>query len=339
MLTYEKAGVSVSTGNALVGKIKTMTKGLRPAEGGSRLGGFASVASLPSHYKNPQIVTATDGVGTKILLCKETQTYDTVGIDLVAMSVNDILTVGAEPYLFLDYYATSKLELETAQAVLKGIVKGCKQANCALVGGETAEMPQVYRPGDFDLAGFCIGVLEKGQALDGSAVQPNDVLIGLPSSGLHSNGFSLARAALRKSKLTYQDPVDFAKGKTWGQLLLTPTKIYVKDVLPWVQKKKIKAMAHITGGGFQENLVRVLPEGVQAVVDHQQWRVPKVFSALAQAGHIATDEMYRTFNMGIGMVLVVGPADASLILKSIRGSRAIGVVEKGGRGVRWKSAL
>ncbi|MEZ4820668.1 MAG: phosphoribosylformylglycinamidine cyclo-ligase [Bdellovibrionota bacterium] len=325
MLTYEKAGVSIEKGNQLVQAIGAMTKGMRKVRGGGSVGGFAAVADFPKGYKHPQMVLATDGVGTKILICKEVGKYDTVGIDLVAMSVNDILTMGAEPYLFLDYYATSKLDLKVSKDIIKGIVKGCNQSNVALVGGETAEMPGVYTPGDFDLAGFCVGVLEKGQSVTGANVKAGDVVIGLPSNGVHSNGYSLVRKVLASNKIQFSDMFATSK-QTWGQILLKPTKIYVEEVMPLIQNKEVKAMAHITGGGLPENLVRVLPDGMAAHIDAKTWSVPKVFTELQRLGDIPKQDMYKTFNMGIGFVLVVSAKKAKKILSGLKGAKVIGQV-------------
>lgn len=339
MLTYEKAGVSVDKGNQFVQSIKRMTKSMRLVEGGSSIGGFATIASFPKGYKNPQMVLATDGVGTKILLCKEIDQYHTVGIDLVAMSVNDILTLGAEPYLFLDYYATSKLNLNIAKEVMKGIVKGCRDANCALVGGETAEMPSVYRPGDFDLAGFCVGVIEKGKALHGKSMKAGDKVIGLSSNGLHSNGFSLARKILEVNDIRYSDKTPFGKGASWGETLIAPTKIYVKDVLPLVKQFDIRAMAHITGGGLKENLARVLPKNLQAVLDSNAWKVPELFTTLASLGQVPQEDLYKTFNMGIGFTMIVSEADAPKILKKLKNAKVIGEIRKGASKVIFETEV
>lgn len=327
MLTYEKAGVSIDKGNQLVSIIKKMTQGMRFVRGGSKVGGFAAVADFPKGYKRPQMVLATDGVGTKILLCKEMKKFDTVGIDLVAMSVNDILTLGAEPYLFLDYYATSKLDVAVSKDILKGIVQGCKESNVALVGGETAEMPNVYAPGDFDLAGFCVGVLEKGKEVVGQKIKPGDIVIGLPSSGVHSNGFSLVRKILSTQKISFHHALAGTK-RTWGQVLLTPTKLYVKDVLPLVKKDLIKGMSHITGGGLPENVVRVLPQGVCATIDTKAWKKPAVFTELQELGKVPQDDMYRTFNMGIGFVLIASEKKCKSILQAIPKAKRIGIIEK-----------
>jgi phosphoribosylformylglycinamidine cyclo-ligase len=326
MLTYEKAGVSVSTGNDFVSELKKLTKNMRKVEGANTLGGFASFASLPKKYKKPKVVLSTDGVGTKVLLARMANKFDTVGIDLVAMSVNDVLTLGAEPYMFLDYFATSKLELEQAKQIIRGIVKGCNMANCALVGGETAEMPQVYHNGDFDLAGFCLGVLESGKQIDGTKIKKGDVVIGIPSSGIHSNGYSLVRKILELNKISYFNKAPFPTEKTWMDYLLEPTRIYVKEILKLCTKVKVLGMVHITGGGFQENINRILPEKTKAVIDIKTWKTPALFTTLQELGKVPTDDMYRTFNMGIGYVVVVRKEDAAKTLKMLPDSLIIGQI-------------
>ena len=326
MLTYEKAGVSVSKGNDFVSEIKKLTKGMRKVEGANAIGGFASFASLPKKYKKPKIVLSTDGVGTKVLLARMANKFDTVGIDLVAMSVNDVLTLGAEPYMFLDYFATSKLELEQAKQIIKGIVNGCNQSNCALVGGETAEMPQVYHNGDFDLAGFCVGVLESGKQIDGTKIKKGDVVIGISSSGIHSNGYSLVRKILETNKVSYFDKSPFPSEKTWMDLLLEPTRIYVKEILALCKKVNVLGMVHITGGGFQENINRILPDKTKAVIDIKTWKIPALFTTLQEMGNVPRDDMYRTFNMGIGYVVIVRKKDAEKALKSLNGARVIGEI-------------
>jgi phosphoribosylformylglycinamidine cyclo-ligase len=326
MLTYEKSGVSVSTGNDFVSEIKKLTKGMRKVEGANSIGGFASIAALPKKYKKPRVVLSTDGVGTKVLLARMAGKFDTVGIDLVAMSVNDVLTLGAEPYMFLDYFATSKLEIDQAKQIIKGIVNGCKQANCALVGGETAEMPQVYHNGDFDLAGFCMGVLESGKQIDGTKVKKGDVIIGIPSSGIHSNGYSLVRKIFEVNNISYFDKSPFPSEKTWMDLLLEPTRIYVKEILALCKKVEVLGMVHITGGGFQENINRILPDKTKAVIDIKSWKTPALFATLQELGKVPTDDMYRTFNMGIGYVVIVRKADAQKTLKSLRDSKIIGEI-------------
>lgn len=327
MLTYEKSGVSVSKGNEFVKEIKKLTKGMRKVEGANSIGGFASFASLPKKYKKPKVVLSTDGVGTKVLLAKMANQFDTIGIDLVAMSVNDILTLGAEPYLFLDYFATSKLEIEQAKQIIKGIVKGCEMSNCALVGGETAEMPQVYQNGDFDLAGFCMGVLESGKEIDGRKIKKDDVIIGIPSSGIHSNGYSLVRKIFEVTNTDMFDVAPFPSQQTWIKHLLIPTRIYVKEVLKLCSKIKILGMVHITGGGFQDNICRILPDKCTAMIDTKSWHLPALFSTLQEMGKVPRDEMYRTFNMGMGYVLVVKKTDVSKALKGLPGAKVIGHIQ------------
>lgn len=299
---------------------------MRKVEGANALGGFASFASLPKKYKKPKVVLSTDGVGTKVLLARMANKFDTVGIDLVAMSVNDVLTLGAEPYLFLDYFATSKLELDQAKQIIKGIVHGCNQANCALVGGETAEMPQVYHNGDFDLAGFCLGVLESGKQIDGTKIKHGDVVIGISSSGIHSNGYSLVRKIFEVKNISYFDKAPFPTERTWMDLLLEPTRIYVKEVLKLCTKVNVLGMVHITGGGFQENINRVLPEKIKAVIDIKSWKIPALFTTLQELGEVPTQDMYRTFNMGIGYVVIVRKTDVEKTLKMIPDSRIIGQI-------------
>lgn len=326
MLTYEKSGVSVTKGNELVGEIKELTRKMRKVEGANAIGGFASFAALPKKYKKPKVVLSTDGVGTKVLLAKYANRFDTVGIDLVAMSVNDVLTLGAEPYMFLDYFATSKLDVDQGKQIIKGIVDGCNQANCALVGGETAEMPQVYQNGDFDLAGFCLGVLETGKEIDGKKIRKGDVVIGIPSSGIHSNGYSLVRKIFEFTNTNWNDQPEFSKNETWLDLLLKPTRIYVKEVLKLCAKVKVLGMVHITGGGFPENVNRILPKKCKAVIDTKSWETPKLFTALQTMGNVPRDDMYLTFNMGIGYVVVVNKKDIQTALKTLPGSKVIGQI-------------
>lgn len=326
MLTYEKSGVSVTKGNELVGEIKQLTKKMRKVEGANSIGGFASFASLPKKYKKPKVVLSTDGVGTKVLLAKYANRFDTVGIDLVAMSVNDVLTLGAEPYMFLDYFATSKLDVDQGKQIIKGIVDGCNMANCALVGGETAEMPQIYHNGDFDLAGFCLGVLESGKEIDGKKIKKGDVVIGIPSSGIHSNGYSLVRKIFEFTNTDWNDTPEFSEKETWLDLLLKPTRIYVKEVLKLCSKVKVLGMVHITGGGFPENVNRIMPKKCKAVIDTKSWEIPKLFSALQTMGNVPKDDMYLTFNMGIGYVVVVNKKDIATTLKTLPGSKVIGQI-------------
>lgn len=307
-LTYRDAGVDIDAGNALVQRIKAdVASTKRPGVLGG-LGGFGGLFELPvDRYRRPVLVSGTDGIGTKLKLAIETGRHQGIGIDLVAMCVNDVLVQGAEPLFFLDYYATGKLDVDVAAAVVGSIAEGCRQAGCALLGGETAEMPGMYADGHYDLAGFCVGIVEKDAIIDGSAVRAGDVLIGLASSGLHSNGFSLARKILEVSGSSLDDTLD---GRTLADHLLAPTRIYVRPILQLLKQVKVKALAHITGGGLPENLPRVLPQGLTARIDTGSWSWPRIFQWLQQQGRVATAEMYRTFNCGVGMVAVVAPEDA-----------------------------
>lgn len=269
------------------------------------LGGFGSVCQLPTGYKEPVLVAGTDGVGTKLRLAIDLKKHDTVGIDLVAMCVNDLIVQGAEPLFFLDYYATAKLDVEVASAVVEGIAEGCVRSACALVGGETAEMPGMYHKGDYDIAGFCVGVAEKSRLLDGTKVAAGDQLIALGSSGPHSNGYSLIRKVL---EVNSTDTSDLLNGKPLSEHLLEPTKIYVKSVLALLKEVEVHALSHITGGGFWENIPRVLPESAQAIINESSWQWPEIFNWLQTNGNISSHEMYRTFNCGVGMVIVVPAA-------------------------------
>jgi phosphoribosylformylglycinamidine cyclo-ligase len=307
-LSYKDAGVDIDAGNALVENIKTAVKQTRRAEVMGGLGGFGALCAIPTKYKQPILVSGTDGVGTKLRLAMDLNRHDSIGIDLVAMCVNDLIVQGAEPLFFLDYYATGKLNVETATQVVTGIAEGCKQSGCALVGGETAEMPGMYHGEDYDLAGFCVGVVEKSDIIDGSKVTDGDVLIALASSGPHSNGYSLIRKILQVSQT---DPLSVQlEGKPLADHLLEPTKIYVKSVLALIDSIEVHAIAHITGGGFWENIPRVLPDGTQAIINGDSWRWPAIFSWLQQAGNVETYEMYRTFNCGVGMIIALSAANA-----------------------------
>jgi len=308
-LSYRDAGVDIDAGNRLVDRIKPHARRtLRPGVLGG-LGGFGALFELPlDRYRQPVLVSGADGVGTKLKLALDLNRHDTLGIDLVAMCVNDVLVVGAEPLFFLDYYATGKLDVDVATAVIKGIADGCVQAGAALVGGETAEMPGLYHDGDYDLAGFCVGVVEKTKIIDGSKVQAGDVLLGLASSGPHSNGYSLIRKILAVSGTRLDQAL--AEGRTLGEALMAPTRIYVKPVLKLLEALDVKAIAHITGGGLTENLPRVLPTGVKAVIDTQSWRRPALFDWLQQQGGVAETEMRRTFNCGVGLVVCVAADQA-----------------------------
>ncbi|MBP9679068.1 MAG: phosphoribosylformylglycinamidine cyclo-ligase, partial [Aeromonas sp.] len=304
-LSYKDAGVDIDAGNALVERIKGVSKRTRRPEVLGGLGGFGALCQIPAGYKEPVLVSGTDGVGTKLRLAIDLKKHDTVGIDLVAMCVNDLIVQGAEPLFFLDYYATGKLDVDTAAAVVTGIGAGCEQSGCALVGGETAEMPGMYEGEDYDIAGFCVGVVEKSEIIDGSKVGEGDALIALAASGPHSNGFSLVRKILEVSKADVHQPLG---DTTLANALLEPTRIYVKPVLKLIKECEIHALSHITGGGFWENIPRVLPANTQAVIDEQSWQWPAVFSWLQQAGNVTRHEMYRTFNCGVGMIIAL-PAD------------------------------
>jgi phosphoribosylformylglycinamidine cyclo-ligase len=301
-LSYKDAGVDIEAGNQLVERIKSVAKATRRPEVVSNLGGFGAMFELPTGYKEPVLVSGTDGVGTKLRLAIDAGIHDKVGIDLVAMCVNDLIVQGAEPLFFLDYYATGKLDIDTAASVVSGIGEGCKQSNCSLIGGETAEMPGMYEGKDYDLAGFCVGIVEKANVIDGTQVQAGDQLIGLASSGPHSNGYSLIRKIIEVSGADLQQDFD---GQTLAETLLTPTKIYVKSVLALAKEVNLKALSHITGGGLLENIPRVIPENACAQINQNSWELPNIFKWLQQNGNVETMEMYRTFNCGVGMVLVV----------------------------------
>ncbi len=312
-LTYRDAGVNIDAGNELVRRIGSACKATHRPELLSGLGGFAALARLPERYREPILVTGTDGVGTKLKLAIDHGRHDQVGQDLVAMCVNDVLVTGAEPFLFLDYYATGALDVDVAERVIKGIAHGCELAGCALVGGETAEMPGFYQAGDYDLAGFCIGVVERDQIVDGSALDLGDVLIGLGSSGPHSNGYSLIRRILENAAVT-------AEG-TLLDNLMAPTRIYARSVLSLMASEAVHGMAHITGGGLLENLPRMFRgENLAALIDSDAWQRPEIFSWLQQAGNVAEEEMLRTFNCGIGFVLAVPEGAVSDCLESLRGN-------------------
>ncbi len=307
-LSYKDAGVDIDAGNALVDRIKDVCKKTHRPEVLGNIGGFGALFDLPRGYEEPALVAGTDGVGTKLRLALDLNKHDTVGIDLVAMCVNDLIVQGAEPLFFLDYYATGKLDVDVAADVVTGIAEGCQQSGCSLIGGETAEMPGMYEGDDYDLAGFCVGIVDKKKIIDGSKVKSGDVLLGLASSGPHSNGYSLIRKILEVSGADVNE--EFDNGKTLGETLLEPTKIYVKPLLRLFKEVEIKALSHITGGGLQENLPRVLPKQAKAVVNTSAWSLPKVFQWLQQEGNVDRLEMYRTFNCGIGMILVVGQENA-----------------------------
>ncbi len=324
-LSYAQAGVDIDAGNELVNRIKPLAKSTRRSGAESDLGGFGGLFDLKAAgFTDPILVAANDGVGTKLKIAIETGKFDTVGIDLVAMCVNDLIVQGAEPLFFLDYYATGKLDVEAATAVIAGIAEGCRQAGCALIGGETAEMPGMYAGDDFDLAGFSVGAAERGALLPRPTIRPGDELIGLPSTGVHSNGFSLVRKIMAANTVSWDALAPFAEGQTFGEVFLTPTKIYVRDVMSLVIDDDVKALAHITGGGLPENLPRVLPEGMGATINTSSWTRPPVFDWLQKAGGVDDFEMLRTFNCGIGMVMVVHPEDAERIY--VPGAVKIGTI-------------
>jgi phosphoribosylformylglycinamidine cyclo-ligase len=313
-LTYRDAGVDIDAGNALVERIKSVSRATQRPEVLNGLGGFGALCTIPSGYSEPVLVSGTDGVGTKLRLAMDLGVHDTIGIDLVAMCTNDIAVVGAEPLFFLDYFATGKLNVDVAAAVVSGIGKGCELAGAALVGGETAEMPGMYQGEDYDLAGFCVGVVERADIIDGSTVHAGDTLIALPSSGPHSNGYSLIRKVLEH---TGSHPQQSCGEVTLGEALLAPTTIYNRPLLSLQKSIDIKAMAHITGGGILENLPRVLPEGVGARVHRDSWSLPPVFEWLQAGGNIEEREMMRTFNCGVGMILVVAPEHSASALNHL----------------------
>ncbi|MBI3610401.1 MAG: phosphoribosylformylglycinamidine cyclo-ligase [Nitrospirae bacterium] len=318
-LTYKTAGVDIEAGDEFVRTIKPLVRSTFRPEVLTDIGGFSGLFGLEAKkYKDPVLVSGTDGVGTKLKIAIQMNLHDTIGIDLVAMSVNDVVVTGAEPLFFLDYLAAGKLNAQTSVEIIRGIVKGCRMAGCALLGGETAEMPSFYPEGVYDLAGFAVGVVEKSRIIDGSRVKADDVLIGLASSGLHSNGYSLARKVafeVAGHKVTDQIP---GWTHSLGDALLTPTKIYVKSVLHLAREVEIKGLAHITGGGMTGNLPRILPEGCQARIRLDSWTIPALFRWLEKQGRIAADEMYRVFNMGIGMVAVVDPGHADRAIEKLR---------------------
>ena len=315
-LSYKDAGVDINAGNELVERIKPHVKRTTRPEVIGGLGGFGALCALPSKYKEPILVSGTDGVGTKLRLAIDLKKHDTIGIDLVAMCVNDLVVQGAEPLFFLDYYATGRLEVDVASDVVKGIAEGCVQSGCALVGGETAEMPGMYHAGDYDLAGFCVGVVEKSKIIDGSKVQAGDALIALGSSGPHSNGYSLIRKVIDVAGVN--PATEQLAGKALGDQLLAPTKIYVKSVLELIEKVDVHAIAHLTGGGFWENIPRVLPDNTKAVIDEKSWEWQPVFKWLQEKGNIDSYEMYRTFNCGVGMVIALPQADVEKALNVLR---------------------
>lgn len=315
-LSYKDAGVDIDAGNALVERIKGAAKQTTRPEVVGNLGGFGALCALPSGYKEPILVSGTDGVGTKLRLAIDLNQHQGIGIDLVAMCVNDLLVAGAEPLFFLDYYATGKLNVDLAAQVVESIAEGCKQAGCALIGGETAEMPGMYQGEDYDLAGFCVGVVEKAEVLDGSQIKAGNVILGLASSGPHSNGYSLIRKVLEVSQADLTSTL--ASGETLADALMQPTKIYVASLLPLIKAKAgITGLAHNTGGGFYENLPRVLPENLKAELDLTHYQRPEIFNWLQEKGQIAEPEMYRTFNCGIGMFVLVEADQAASLTQQL----------------------
>ncbi len=334
-VTYRDAGVDIDAGDELVDRIKPLVKRSARREVIGGLGGFGALVEIPmDRYRRPVLVSGTDGVGTKLRLAIDYAGHDTVGIDLVAMCVNDVLVQGAEPLFFLDYFATGKLVVDIGERLIAGIVEGCVQAGCALVGGETAEMPGMYHGDDYDLAGFCVGVVEKDLILDGSRTQAGDVVLGLPSSGPHSNGFSLVRKILAVSKADPHAPLD---GIPLIRRLMAPTRIYVKPVLALIGAVPVHGIAHITGGGLVENIPRVIPDGLEVVLQRKAWGVDPVFEWLQRQGNVDQAEMYRVFNCGIGMTIQVAAADADRSIALLRehgqAATVIGDVRRGSRGV------
>lgn len=315
-LSYKDAGVDIDAGNALVERIKGVTKRTKRPEVMGNIGGFGALCELPTKYKQPVLVSGTDGVGTKLRLAIDLKKHDTVGIDLVAMCVNDLIVQGAEPLFFLDYYATGKLDVDVAADVVTGIGEGCVQAGCALIGGETAEMPGMYEHGDYDIAGFCVGVVEKANIIDGTKVAAGDALIALGSSGPHSNGYSLIRKIIEVSGADVA--AETLDGKPLAEHLLAPTKIYVKSVLKLLESVEAHAISHITGGGFWENIPRVLPDNAKAVIDGSSWQWPSIFGWLQEQGNVSTKEMYRTFNCGVGLIIALPAAQAEQAVSILR---------------------
>jgi len=327
-LTYRDAGVDIQAGDALVERIKPLAKRTMREGVLGGIGGFGALFEVPKRYREPVLVSGTDGVGTKLRLAFEWDMHDGVGVDLVAMSVNDVLVQGAEPLFFLDYFACGKLDVETAARVVGGIARGCEESGCALIGGETAEMPGMYPPGEYDLAGFCVGAAEKSRLIDGRDIAPGDVIIGLASSGAHSNGYSLVRKIVERAGAQLPAMLD---GLPFRERVMMPTRLYVRAILAALAAHPIKGMAHITGGGLLENIPRVLPEGVRAVLDRHSWPQPELFDWLQHEGGVADSEMHRTFNCGIGFVVIVAPQHATAVeqLLSDQGQQVhrIGLIE------------
>ncbi len=304
--SYKRSGVDIDKAEAFIEEIKPLAKATRRPEVMAGIGGFGALCRFPEKYKKPIMVTSTDGVGTKLKAAQVTRLVEGLGIDLVAMNVNDILTLGAEPLFFLDYFAVGKIDVAMMKSIVKGIADGCKQSGCALIGGETAEMPGLYKHGDFDLAGFSVGIVEESKIIDGSKVQPGHVIVGLASSGIHSNGFSLVRKVLKEEFI-----------KEHAAEIMKPTKIYVKPILSLLEKESVFSMAHITGGGFFDNIPRVLPEGCGARIHMGSWPIPRVFRWIEEAGNVEAREMYRTFNMGVGFILVTPKENALKVISHL----------------------
>jgi phosphoribosylformylglycinamidine cyclo-ligase len=333
-ISYRESGVDIDAGDALVERIKPLVKRTHRPEVLAGVGGFGALVEIPAGYRHPVLVAGTDGVGTKLRLAIDAGLHDTIGIDLVAMCANDVVVQGAAPLFFLDYYATGKLQIAVAEAVIRGIVEGCLLAGAALVGGETAEMPGMYHGEDYDLAGFCVGVVEKESIIDGSSIDAGDTVIGLASSGPHSNGYSLIRKLLAQSQTSARTMLD---GRSLFERLLTPTRIYVKPLLELIRAQPVRGLAHITGGGLTDNVPRVLPQGLEVVLERRRWQRDPVFEWLQRTGRIDRNEMYRTFNCGIGMIAILPAqnADAAVTLLNSLGETAtiIGEVRRGGGGV------
>ncbi|MEO6432835.1 MAG: phosphoribosylformylglycinamidine cyclo-ligase [Sphingomicrobium sp.] len=349
-LTYADAGVSIDAGNALVKAIGPAAKSTSRPGANVSLGGFGGLFDLKAAgYDDPLLVAANDGVGTKLKLAIDSGRHDGVGIDLVAMCANDLVVQGAEPLFFLDYYACGKLDPDIAAQVVESIAEGCRQAGCALIGGETAEMPGMYAAEDYDLAGFCVGAVDRAKVLTGEAIAGGDVILGLASSGVHSNGFSLVRRIIEREGWALDSALPATGGQTLAEILLTPTKIYVRSLLPLVQQGRIKGLAHITGGGLLENIPRVLPANAHAIVEAGNWELPAIFAMLQSGGAVDAGEMARTFNCGIGMVVIVAASEAESVRVALEGAgeivHTVGRIEDGERGCTvsgpagsWQSA-
>ena len=326
-MSYKAAGVEVEAGDAFVSRIAPLAKATARQGSMEGLGGFSGFFDLSAlKYRAPVLLSATDGVGTKILVAKDVGQYRGIGIDAVAMCVNDLLVHGGEPLFFLDYLATGKLEADILTEIISGISSACQEVGCALVGGETAEMPGLYAPGDVDIAGFALGVAEKDAIITGKTIAPGDVIVGLPSSGLHANGFSLVRAIVQKEGLSYHDPAPFDPDQSLGQALLAPTKLYVKPVLDLLKTTPVNGMVHITGGGFHGNIPRIVPEKCTAVLRHGTWEVPAVFDWLRARGNLSENDMHQTFNCGLGYLLIVAPAHLEATLKALPESTLVGAI-------------